>query len=43
MGHQEGAREARICAHQGRVPIRFIIPEFDIESNSESRTTSASN
>jgi hypothetical protein len=43
MGHQEGARESRICAHQGEDLIQFRIPEFNFESNSESSTTSASN
>jgi hypothetical protein len=43
MRHQEGAREARRRAHQGGDPIQFVIPEFDFDSNSESRTTSTSN
>jgi hypothetical protein len=43
MGHQEGVGEARRGAHQGGDPIQFGIPEFDFESNSKSRTTSASN
>jgi hypothetical protein len=43
MRHQEGTEEARRCAHQGGDPIQFRIPEFDFESNSESRTTSDSN
>jgi hypothetical protein len=41
--HQESAGGARRCTHQSRDPIQFKIPEFDFESNSESRTTSASN
>jgi hypothetical protein len=43
MGHQEGTREARRCTHQGGDPIQFRNLEFDFESNSESKTTSASN
>jgi hypothetical protein len=43
MGHQEGIGEARRRAHQGGHPIHFRILEFDFESNSESRTTSAPN
>jgi hypothetical protein len=43
MGHQDGAGEVRRCAHQGEDPIQFKISEFDFESNSESRTTLASN
>jgi hypothetical protein len=43
MRHQEGAREARRGAHQAGYAIQFGIPEFDCESNFESRTTSASN
>jgi hypothetical protein len=43
IGHQEGAGEARRCAHQGGDPIQFRIQEFDFESNSKSKTTSASN
>jgi hypothetical protein len=43
MRHQEGAGEARRGTHQGGDPIQFRIPEFDFESNSEFRTTSASN
>jgi hypothetical protein len=43
MRHQEGAEEARRCTHQGGDPIQFGIPEFDFESNSEYRTTLASN
>jgi hypothetical protein len=43
MGHQEGAGETRRCAHQDGDPIQFGILEFDFKSNSESRTTSASN
>jgi hypothetical protein len=42
MRHQEGVGEAR-CTHRGGYPIQFRIPEFDFKSNSESRTTSASN
>jgi hypothetical protein len=33
MGHQEGAGEARRCAHKGGDLIQFGIPEFDFESN----------
>jgi hypothetical protein len=29
MGHQEGAGEARRCAHQGGDQIQFGILEFD--------------
>jgi hypothetical protein len=43
MRHQEGTGEARTCTHHGGDPIQFRIPEFDFESNSEYRTTSASN
>jgi hypothetical protein len=43
MGHQEGTREVRRCAHQGGDPIKFRFAEFDFDSNSESRTTLASN
>jgi hypothetical protein len=43
VGHQEGTREAKRCAHQGGDPIQFGISEFDFESNSESRTTAPSN
>jgi hypothetical protein len=43
MRHQEGVGEARRCTHRGGDPIQFRIPEFDFKSNSESRTTSASN
>jgi hypothetical protein len=43
MGYQEGIGEARGCAYQGGDPIQFGILEFDFESNSESRNTSASN
>jgi hypothetical protein len=42
MGHQEGDVEARRCAYQGGDPIHRI-PKIDFESNSQSRTTSASN
>jgi hypothetical protein len=42
MGHQEGVGEAKRCAHQGGDLMQFGIPEFDFESNSESRTTSVS-
>jgi hypothetical protein len=42
-GYQEEAGEARRCTHHGEDPIQFRIPEFDFESNSEFRTTSASN
>jgi hypothetical protein len=41
--HQEGAGEARRCAYQFGDPIQFGIPEFNFESNSEFRTTLASN
>jgi hypothetical protein len=40
---QEGAGEAKRCAHQGGDQIQFRIPEFDFEPNSGSRTTSPSN
>jgi hypothetical protein len=43
MGHQEGAGEARRYTHKGGDPIQFGIPEYDFESNSESRTMLASN
>jgi hypothetical protein len=43
MVHQEGTGEAMRCAHQGGDQIQFRIPEFDIEFNSGSKTTSASN
>jgi hypothetical protein len=43
MRQQEGAGEARRCAHQDGGSIQFRILEFDFESNSEFRTTSASN
>jgi hypothetical protein len=43
MGHQEGTGEARRCANQDRDLIQFGVLEFDFDSNSESRTTSASN
>jgi hypothetical protein len=43
MRYQEGTGEARRCAHKGGDPFQFRIPEFDFESNSEYRTTSASN
>jgi hypothetical protein len=43
MGHQEGTGQARRCAHHGGDPIQLGIPEFDMEFNSESMTTSASN
>jgi hypothetical protein len=41
MGHQEGAAEPRRRAQEGGEPIQFEIAE--LESNSESRTTSYSN
>jgi hypothetical protein len=43
MGNQEGSGEVRRCPHQGGDPIQIRIPEFDFESNSESRTMLASN
>jgi hypothetical protein len=42
MRHQEGPGEARRGTHQCGDPIQFRIPEFDFESNSKIRTTSAS-
>jgi hypothetical protein len=35
--------EARRCTHQCGDPIQFRIPEFDFESKSVPKTTSASN
>jgi hypothetical protein len=43
MGHQEGAKEPKKCAHLGEDPIQFKILESNFESNSESRTTLSSN
>jgi hypothetical protein len=43
MEHQKGMGQERRCAHQGGDPIQLGIPEFDFVSNSEFRTTSASN
>jgi hypothetical protein len=38
-GHQKGAREPRKYAQHVGSPSQFGIQEFDLESNSESRTT----
>jgi hypothetical protein len=39
MGHQEGAREARKCAHQGGNPSQLRIQGSNFESNLKSSTT----
>jgi hypothetical protein len=41
--HQEGTGEPRKHAQQGGDPIQFGVQESDFESNSESKTTLASN